>query len=71
MANYKDAFQPLFEFARRALGVDHPLVTLWYNSVEERLDFVAMPRETRHVLYITFEPGYPCIDFDEEMFTEV
>ena len=63
---YNDEFDSILKWCKKKLNCKSR-VKIFYNFKEERLDIKVFGNNKRTIT-ITFEPGYPEIDFDDEWF---
>jgi len=62
-SNYATALEPISQFSRRLLE-EQPLVELYYNAEERRLD--VRHRNSKRCVAVAFQFGHPSCDFDDE-----
>jgi len=59
-------FPSLVLYAQQFLKLGNEIqCQVFYNFIEDRLDFKAFNRKDKKVLVITFEPGYPVSEFED------
>eukprot|EP00010_Vexillifera_abyssalis_P009077 CAMPEP_0201546356 /NCGR_PEP_ID=MMETSP0173_2-20130828/2656_1 /ASSEMBLY_ACC=CAM_ASM_000268 /TAXON_ID=218659 /ORGANISM="Vexillifera sp., Strain DIVA3 564/2" /LENGTH=216 /DNA_ID=CAMNT_0047954991 /DNA_START=24 /DNA_END=674 /DNA_ORIENTATION=+ len=64
---YNKEIATCFKFFRGLLKIQKVRSVFWYNSQEERIEVQLIDTQGSQKLNITFEPGYPELDFNENL----